>query len=618
MIKFVVLNNYKQVNSYLNNLQSIELGSCKFISNSKIPNNINILLRNYGIKKALAKEHSFERQKEILTSFLEISDQINYNNGSNEFWWYSGLSTKSPYHNLIYKYLNEFIQIINCVEITSGEKLNMLLILPSKPVLSLLFEVAKNNKWEYESNGINRYENIINYISKYIKLIRMFISTILYISKSEIIKRLLLNNTTIPSSDQEVYLIKSYAYNSSFDEDGKYIDPFFDKLSEHISKNTSNNVITIAKSFSDISYCYNNLIKVNRNVVPFEYYHNSVDVFRSFLVLIYKLIYFNINLTINTKFLGYDINPLLASMNSFEFMNISVDQYFLKSVAKQICRKHKIFKCVMTFEGTPWERCFISSIRTHSPGTRILAYIHNCVPLSESNFFLTPSEIKYMPKPDSVMTSGNGSTSILKKFGYYPNNYIKSTCSFRYNYFFNSKHKTHKLLGKESLNILVILDGISECEVLYNYIINQAKKNNRHNFILRPHPALPENSLKKLFFNAEQFSNNIYFTENKNSVIFDISSSDIVLYRISAVSFESIVLGRPVIYFDDNHFLPNDPLFELESFKWTINVNDEIIEVINMINELSDKTLEDLHNTAIKYVTNYYNPVNNHYLKEFL
>ena len=148
MIKFVVLNNYKQVNSYLNNLQSVELGSCKFISNSKIPNNINILLRNYGIKKALAKEHSFERQKEILTSFLEISDQINYNNGSNEFWWYSGLSTKSPYHNLIYKYLNEFLQIINCVEITSGENLNLLLILPSKPVLSLLFEVAKNNKWE--------------------------------------------------------------------------------------------------------------------------------------------------------------------------------------------------------------------------------------------------------------------------------------------------------------------------------------------------------------------------------------------------------------------------------------------------------------------------------------
>ena len=91
MIKFVVLNNYKQVNSYLNNLQSVELGSCKFISNSTIPNNIDILLRNYGIKKALAKEHSFERQKEILTSFLEISDQINYNNGSNEFWWYSGL-----------------------------------------------------------------------------------------------------------------------------------------------------------------------------------------------------------------------------------------------------------------------------------------------------------------------------------------------------------------------------------------------------------------------------------------------------------------------------------------------------------------------------------------------
>ena len=55
----------------------------------------------------------------------------------------------------------------------------------------------------------------------------------------------------------------------------------------------------------------------------------------------------------------------------------------------------------MTFEGTPWERSFISSIRTHSPGTRILAYIHNCVPLSESNFFLTPSEIKYMPKPDA-------------------------------------------------------------------------------------------------------------------------------------------------------------------------------------------------------------------------
>ena len=53
-------------------MQSVELGSCKFISNSKIPNNINILLRNYGIKKALAKEHSFERQKEILTSFLEI------------------------------------------------------------------------------------------------------------------------------------------------------------------------------------------------------------------------------------------------------------------------------------------------------------------------------------------------------------------------------------------------------------------------------------------------------------------------------------------------------------------------------------------------------------------
>jgi surface carbohydrate biosynthesis protein (TIGR04326 family) len=270
----------------------------------------------------------------------------------------------------------------------------------------------------------------------------------------------------------------------------------------------------------------------------------------------------------------------------------------------------------MTFEGNPWERMLIRGLRDNDPKVPIVGYQHSVVPQAWLAYFPGVYEATGGCLPDVVLTTGQKTKNILKRYGNYSNIKLRTCCALRYDYL----HKLNPLARKTkqtSVKIIVALDGLMEVQSLVNYVLKQASQMDTVKFILRNHPA---NSSKSFLNYTREITNlvaNIQLSRG-TSVEEDISKCDLVLYWGTTVSLEAIMLGKPVVHFDRGDLLSHDPLFELEVFKWTVTPTQDLSSIIAEIQELSDEEYKLAQMESRSYVKDFFAPVNKEAMSLFL
>ena len=92
------------------------------------------------------------------------------------------------------------------------------------------------------------------------------------------------------------------------------------------------------------------------------------------------------------------------------------------------------------------------------------------------------------------------------------------------------------------------------------------------------------------------------FSISTNDLQSDLLAADLCIYWGSTVAVEALAMGLPLICFDLEQPLSNDPLFQCDHLKWVVRRPDSLEAVIDEINSLEDDEFERQSRMARTYV----------------
>jgi hypothetical protein len=582
---------------------------------------ITALLAKHGIQPVNPTITSTSRQEDILHDYIETVGRLGEWNSHAPHWWMTDIASKNAYTSPLLQPLNEFVRCLDAIQTVQGTNNILFIVSLSWPVVMAMKHSALNNKWDFRilywawSRITSKW---FGKVKTWKGMFRNALGTLREIARTN---RSFGRKIPLAGRADPVYLIKSFVYSDSFKDNGGYQDPFFGGLAEYLTEALSGKamVVTIALGFALKQDCYKKMRNLKEAVViPLESMLCYKDVVKDLCFLSWKLIFKPFRVNGNVEFLGFNIADLLRELLASGGWRIPYFHYLHYAVGEQLAKYYKINACAMTYEGNPWERAFIKGIRKSNPNTRIIGYQHSVIPQAAANMFQSPREMKNIPLPDLLLTTGIVPANILQKHGAFPKERIKISCALRYHYLDEVQfQQRHRLEGHGRIQILVALCGVKETLPLLRYAIDQAHSTQHVDFLMRAHPVLPFEQLQVLIDDMGILPANVRIS-NGRTVMEDVSACDAVLYWGSSVALEGIRLGKPVIHFNQDNFLSFDPLFDLKDFKWIVSSQNDILDVLEEIINLSDNEFEELRYRARSYVTAYHNPVNKEALSSFL
>jgi hypothetical protein len=165
--------------------------------------------------------------------------------------------------------------------------------------------------------------------------------------------------------------------------------------------------------------------------------------------------------------------------------------------------------------------------------------------------------------------------------------------------------------------ILVAMEGLPSAVPMLNYVLDQLKIRQEYQLTFRFHSALPYEIVRTKF----GFDLGISANANISQVSLqdDLMNHDLCIYWGSTVALEALCTGMPLIHYDMQQVvLSYDPLFRCRHLKWTVTKCDSLPDIIEKINSLSDREFSLQVNLAKEYMINYFNPVTDEIMGEFL
>jgi len=592
-----------------------------YISFASSSSRIMDFLVKHGVQSIDPVILSPNRQEAILNDYIEAVGKLGEWNGHIPHWWITEIASKNAYTNPFLKPIGEFIHCLDAIQKVRTTNNTLFIIGSSWPTVMTLRRIALNNEWNLSvlcwacsritskwfgkaKTWIGMFRNALGTLREIIRTNKCFGRKIPLIEK---------NNP--------VYLIKSFVYPDSFKDNGSYQDPFFGELADYLTEELSGKakVMTIALGFANKQDCYKRMRNLRKSkVIPLESMLSCGDVVKDLCHLSWELILKPFKVKGSIEFLGYDIADLMRELLASEGWRIPYFHYLHRAIGERLARNYNIITCALTYEGNPWERAFIVGIKRGSPNTRIIGYQHSVIPQVAVNMFQSYRELKKIPLPDVLLTTGEVPADILQEHGAFPKERVKISCALRYHYLDKiKKQPRHRMSGHGKIRVLVALCGVVKTLPLLRYAIDQACSFQHIDLLIRTHPVLPFDQLQVLIGDVRSIPSNIKISHG-STVMEDVLSCDAVIYWGSSVALEAIRLGKPVIHFNQGDFLSYDPLFDLKDFKWIVNPRDDILNVLEHINNLSDNEFEELRDKAQSYVIAYHNPVSKEALLPFL
>jgi hypothetical protein len=577
----------------------------------------------YGLKDsevvALLKRYSFEESERggysekfkdvFFQAYIDLVGNVGVSLDS-IYWWASFTSSKNRFMSKLLPNLLDYYTI--CNKIREGKSKGILLISPPRSIIHAVKQFCIHNSLELRSLD----SSITDYYRSIKAKITYFQELIVFILKNWvkiIMVRTLFKNRLLENCNKEsFYVLRTWVYESSIRSDSKYSDSFFGRLPEFLTAR-GQNVIILAGIVGNYKNIIKRLSKCKENylVIPQEYFLKFFDIVK----IVFEMHFNRIKIKDRIKLYEFDVTEIIQNeldKNYRETIYIRTEllqRYIIKNMLKQ-CSIHTF---TTTYENNPWEKICILSLREYSPSTKIIGYQHSVISRASANMYMSKEEMSFVPMPDKVVTTGDITKSMLEKYGSYPKNSIKSSCALRHEYIYKLKRKDFT----KNRKILVALEGVSECYKLVNFVFNALSNSKKFQVIIRTHPALPFDKIRKNLSSDISLHKN-FSISNQRSLKEDLEDVDILIYWGSTVSLEALMMGIPVIHVDLDDIVPVDPLFDCSYLKWTVGNKESLMDAISTIYNLSGQDYLFQYNEAKSYIEKYLKKVTDDRLSEFI
>lgn len=591
----------------------------QYLAFSKRSSKIIKSLEDLGLKAVLPGPISKELRDEFLRDYLNIMDILAVQNGHDLQWWATDLASKNRFTSPLPGLLNTFACCLEAIEDMSGQERLLVLVKPPWPVVCALQDSARRFGWDFRvlawpwSRPLTRWNGKAR---TWVGIFKDCLASVLRIRKSRLkFGRSLWQRI----GEKPVYLIKSFAYLRSFAEDNHYQDPFLGEISEFLSKSLGDkiDILTVAVSFGKRDECLKRMRCAKGNpVVPLEVFLTWRDVLKGFQELLWGRLTRPFRISGGVSFLGHEIGTLLRDCLASGGWKIPFYQYLHLAAGVRIANTFKLYSCALTFEGNPWERMFISGIQQNNSQLPIYGYQHSVVPQAAAGVFISPREKENSPLPSSILTTGEITAGIIRRYGISSVDYVRTACALRYQYLYNIDYQ-EKSTDQDKLLVLVALEGVWEVLPLLEYLLDQAPKCSNALFRVRAHPVLPLSKLLNRLGRRIKPGGNIEASSG-GAVESDLEDSSVVLYWGTTVALEALMMGKPLIHFDRGDFLSYDPLFEFNDFKWTVGKNQELHAVLEEIRDLTEDRRAVLKERGRNYIRSYFYEVDDKSMSKFL
>jgi len=587
----------------------------KYIQNSSI-NSSSITVLNLG-KENLEKFNDFESHKVNIISINDLIDNnpdqflkdyrdligMISNKSQSRYWLSSNIASKNRFTSKIPELLK---QVEACsVAISKGYN-NLIIYYPDLSIVSTINEMIR--KVNFQSTISKKLFNI-KILYKHYKYMLYHIYSMLSLCKRLIIVRLFYRKKFDDSNNN--FVLKTFFYESTIDQknSNKYHDPIFGRLPDFLNNNGK--LLIIVKIIGNYKICIDKIMCYKKfNIIPIEYWLSLNIIVKSF----FKIIFCPIIKEIPDELYYRDINvSSIIKLELFKkFNDVPINQYVYYDMILKCFNNCNAEQYIHSYENNPWEKMAISAIREISPSTKIIGFQHAVAPQSSVNLFNSKYEINKMPLPDKIVCVGKEPLDIITKYSSKSMDDLTIGCGLRYEYL---EHLSKKVRSNIQ-DILVVPEGITNVSTMLNFVIKELSNNNRYKVVIRFHPALKYESLKnKLNIDLFQTSN---ISISKLSLEEDLLNSDLCIYWGSTVALEALSMGIPIVHYNMKTHLSFDPLFRCNYLKWKISNNESLIKLIETIDSLDDDDFSFQMKHAKKYINNYFYPVNDKNMSNFL
>jgi len=571
---------------------------------------VELLNKTQNLREIKIDKYGQKFKDGFVESYIDLIGRLGRKYNS-IYWWVTNTSAKNQFGSKFLENLFLFYIIVNEIKkIQTKQKENIMVIEPPRAVLKSLKKYCFKNSVEVKilSSNYHNFLEILKNASKYIKDTGFFIYSTwkkIYLSNKYLKKKF---NEKVQQNDK-YYVLKTWFYSRSINEDYKYHDSFFGVLPEYLVKK-GKKLLILTGIIGDYK---SNIEKIAKNN---EYFFITQEFFAKYTDVVRCLIdvYFNkIKIIEKVDFEGLDVSDILRLEVGREFTGYQLlEEYMYSYYMRRLLDNISIDTFTTTYENHPWEKVYFLTIKKYSPQTKIIGYQHAALSKAFIDMVLSKYEKEIIPLPDKIVTTGKITKDFLETYGNYEKDKIKEGCALRIETISETKMEPRKLNCK----ILLILGGVAPYDMV-NFIYRGIKDNEQYKIIIRTHPALPlERFTHKLEFDI--FAMNNFSISSNISVKKDIQEADILVYHASTISLEALMMGIPVIHIDFNDILSFDPLIGCDSFKWIVTKDGDFIKTLENIYQLSDDEYYDQQLKARKYAENYVYNITNERLDEFL
>lgn len=525
------------------------------------------------------------------------------------FWWAGSLPEKNTFisdlHRKIY-----FCSIV--LKIILFEDFPFLLIFNDDiRVIDVIRRFCTKNK--INTSLINLVNS--NQITKHTKIIEFPKNIIFYLryNLKSIIRKLRNTHKSVRKNDipknQEYYVLRTWFDERTVHSIKNLRDTYFGRLPEYLI-NKGEKVIILAGIMGnslDISDLIRSLRYRNLLIIP----ENAFVKLRDYITSHFLSQLLKIRLRAPIHYRNIDVSPLILKEYSHSHI-LKVKESLLRGFyIKRLVSKLKIQCLIYTFENHSWEKSILLFLRKYSPKTKIVGYQHARVMKSLLNYFPSQYERNLIPLPDKIITVGKHPKKILEHYGCYKNDLLISGCALRYEYLYDTQIIKRKPIKK----VLIALTASLDESIQTVKFVQEGLKQGKYLPLYRCHPLISFDSIKSRF--KDQIPGQ-YEISKEPSLKNDFLNSEAVLYTISTVCMEALMLGLPVIHVDLNEPINGDPLFECNFLRWIVKEPSQLAIVLDEINNLRDTNFYNQQNEAINYLKDYFKEVNEKNLKIFL
>jgi len=550
--------------------------------------------------------HNKGENEQFIIQYLELIGQLN-NECPSKYWWVTGLSAKNRFLSSFFDNLFIFTKIIQFLNNDNG---SLLIINPPDEIIESLKQFTRDKSIDLTELLPAFFSRISSGIKHSTNRIKEKVWFIFDIWKRIFLSRMYLQKKVdgIIRKCNNLYILRSWFYYHTINENDEYHDSFFGPLPDYLTRNGENLVI-VCGIFGNYHQILKKIARTRQTIVTEEFFLSYLDPIRAVLELrknkplFHKPIIFN----------GLDIVGIIQGEIDKEYSHEQILRDFIYFFqAERLIARTSIHTFTTTYENNPWEKMYYSAFSQYSPHTNIIGYQHTIITESSINLRLGRKEKNNVPLPHRIITIGQVSKQYLEQIGNYDASQVVSGCGLR----FDSLDRKNLALRQIKNRILFVPGGITSRVLEMTNYVHRALKDSDYTITLRPHPYLPVKDFQNLL--DFDYSKCGLFNESKiKEVNADLESSDMVIYDASTLALESFLVGVPVIHIPLDDILSYDPLYHFVDFKWEAETEEDLVNVIEQIYTLSDEKYHVLQETAHEYAKSYARNVTKETLSSF-